>query len=168
MNKRFNSTAQGGFTLIELIVVIVILGILAATALPKFASLGGDARLAALNAARGSLNTVVAMTHGKYLMSPSGVTTAVAMEDKTVNIFNGYPKADQGTADAAGLTSSDFAVQTATQDPGPTIATSGQIAIVPASLSGKSQSAKCYILYTEAKSGGVPSVTLVGTAADCE
>ena len=57
MKVSIKNNAQGGFTLIELIVVIVILGILAATALPKFASMAGDARWASLNAARGALSS---------------------------------------------------------------------------------------------------------------
>lgn len=55
---------QRGFTMIELIVVIVILGVLAAVAVPRFTNLQRDARIAKLNAARGALNAAAAMVHG--------------------------------------------------------------------------------------------------------
>ena len=59
---------NGGFTLIELIVVIVILGILAVTAAPKFVDLQSDARLATLNGMKAAINSAVSLTYGKSLV----------------------------------------------------------------------------------------------------
>ncbi|MDY0397763.1 MAG: type II secretion system protein [Desulfuromonas thiophila] len=83
---------QKGFTLIELIVVIVILGILAAVAVPKFVDMQGEAKRGVLNGIRGSLKSAVMMAHGKYLAG-GGTATSITVDGATVDLAFGYPEA---------------------------------------------------------------------------
>jgi MSHA pilin protein MshA len=72
MKQLSNMKQQSGFTLIELVMVIVVLGILAATALPKFTDLGGEARTATLEATKGAINSAAVTYYAANKTVPTG------------------------------------------------------------------------------------------------
>ena len=99
--------SQQGFTIIELVIVIAILGILGAVALPKFADLTSDAKSAAFDGIKGGFTSSLMIAHSKWLAEGSNTTdpNTISLEGSTSVQMNttGWPKTGAGNGDAAAL-----------------------------------------------------------------
>ena len=136
MQKRRYS----GFTLIELVVVISILGLLAAFALPKFAALQAEARIAKMNGALASIKSAATLAHAVQLSKGLAANTVVTLESVTIAMVNAYPAA-ASIDEAAGIATPDYSVSV-----------SGNTATVAADT----EHPNCAVTYTEALAGAAP------------
>ena len=85
------SRVQAGFTLVELIVVIVILGILAAVAVPRFMGLESQARIAAIKSMGGTMQSAAQMAHGVCMARGCANGAVLQIEGQAVTFRFGYP-----------------------------------------------------------------------------
>lgn len=175
--QRLYMQKQQGFTLIELVVVIIILGILAVTAAPKFINLQSDARISAVSGAKAALqgaNTLIyskAVLSGKEALANQQVTIASG-----VDVTTDFGYINSVTAVATVVTNVEKALDmqfqalandttaVTTEDWGIRAVSATAFKIIPKGKTASNTAANaCHVLYTEGSALVAPTYATVTT-----
>ncbi|EHN71176.1 type II secretion system protein [Aliivibrio fischeri] len=141
---------QGGFTLIELVVVIVILGILAVTAAPKFLNLQSDARTSSLQGLKGAMAGAAGIVYGKSAIDGKETAPVATVDD--ISVVYGYPAATSAGIAAAVVGLSD--------DWNGAVSNSAYVVTFK-----DSTKVSCYVSYATNASASAPTITVISD--DC-
>jgi MSHA pilin protein MshA len=155
MKNQMNK--QKGFTLIELIIVIVILGILAVTAAPRFIDLQEDARESALEGVKAALQGGSQLVYAKAAIAGvqrSSTAVDVVLSSGTIKTIFGYPSAEDvdeaaEVAKFMDLSAGDF-----------TVAAGSATGTFTISLDGGGTTGNCWVLYTNATLAAAPTIAV--------
>ena len=131
-----------GFTLIELVVVIALLGILAAFAIPRFVGLEREARTATVLGISGSIRSAATLAHS---MSLAQGINPVLMEGNAISLTEGYPDASSIAATLADLTGFSVTVNGAADQ---------------ATFSKNGAAGNCQVAYNDALVGNAPVISV--------
>lgn len=153
-------TQQKGFTLIELIIVIVVLGILAVTAAPQFFNFSSDARASTVKGMEGSVKAASALVYAKALLEPGAPSVVVDQYGTSVTLTTDtqYAAATDPAGITAALDMSDFeavvAVATLDADADAAGVKVNDLLIYPKGFGVDATAAPlCYVVYRAAVKG---------------